>query len=108
MDNLNFEKVNVEIIKLRKEGEFFVGKYNGTTDRPYFDVEKQEETLIKQLNMTDVSGKKPFAIFADAGLQNSMMTAGIKEGDIIKAVKLGQIELKGGRKVNSWDLYKAQ
>lgn len=106
-EGLSFEKVDVQIIKLKKEGEYFVGKYNGTTDRPYFDVEKQEDTIIKQLNMSDINGKNMFAIFADSGLQNAMSTAGIVKGDIIKAVKLGQTDLGAGRKVNNWSLYKA-
>lgn len=108
---LQFEKVNVDIKKLEKAGESFIGKLTGTSERPWKEVNRETgavvEKVIKQYHFTDTQGKNPFIYFGDAGFVNTMLSANIKEGDVIRATKEGMTDLGGGKKVNDYLLEKA-
>lgn len=110
--NMDFEQVDVQILKLQKVGDYFIGKYVDTSMRPYKEIDKKTGELtmkeITQYHFTDVEGKAPFIIFADAGLQNAFLSANVKAGDVVKAVKGEQLPLKSGQKVNTWSLFKAK
>lgn len=105
--DLNFEKVDVEIKKL-KAGEAFIGKLVDMSDRPWVDKVTGEAKTIKQYHFTDTTGKNPFVYFGDAGFVNTLSTAGIKEGDIIKVLKNEKTDMVGGRSVNNYELFKAK
>lgn len=101
-----FELVSVEIQKL-KAGEELVGVLNKITDRPWMDRTSGEMKTIKQFHITRLDGQS-IIYFGDAGFQNSMLMSDIQVGDMFKAVKKPKTELKGGRTVNQYDIYKAK
>lgn len=103
---MQFKKVDVEIKKL-EANESFIGKLTGISERPWIDKKTGEEKTLLQYSFTDAQGENPFVYFADGGFKNVMTTANIKEGEVIKVVKLEKTSLGGGRTVNNYELYKA-
>ena len=108
---MSFKKVNAEIIKL-EEGSSFIGQLTQLSDRDWFDREKGEMTVIKQFHFdllneeSEVTGKGIY--FGDGGFQNALSMAGVTVGDLIKVEKHEKQELKGGRRVNNYSIYKAE
>ena len=108
---MSFKKVNAEIIKLG-ENESFIGKLTQLSDREWFDKEKGELTTIKQFHFDilndegELTGKGIY--FGDGGFQNAISMAGISVGDTIQVEKHEKQELKGGRRVNNYSIYKAE
>ena len=101
-----FKKVSVEIAKL-KAGDELIGTLTQISDRDWFDKENGEMKQIKQFHITKEDGEN-VVYFGDGGFRNAMSMAGIQIGDLFKAVKLEKTELKGGRTVNSYEIYKAE
>lgn len=105
MENVTWEKVDVTIEKL-KPGEEIAGTLTAITDRDWMDRSTGEAKTIKQFHITGLDGRK-MLYFGDAGFQNSMSMADVTIGDLFKAVKQPKAELKGGRTVNQYDIFKA-
>jgi hypothetical protein len=108
--SMEFERVDVQILKVDKPGDYFVGIYVEQSKRPWKQINKKTgeviEKEITQLHFTDTKGANPFIVFADAGLQNAMMTTNIKKGDIVKAIKGEKLALESGQSVNQWAILK--
>ena len=104
---MEFEKINVEIKKL-DSGESFIGVFTGRSKRDWTDKKTGEAKIIEQFHFTDTKGENPTVYFGDGGFVNAFVSANVKEGDTIKVLK-GELEdLGGGRKVNSYELFKAK
>lgn len=106
MENeINFQKVDVEVLKL-DVGENFVGTLIDETVRPWTDKKTGEVKELVQLHFESPKGES-FIYFKDAGLGNALSTANIKIGDLIKVEKMEKVNLGGGQTVNSYSIYKA-
>lgn len=108
---MDFQKVDVQIKKI-EAGEHFIGKLTDVSTRPWNEVDKKTgavtEKEITQYHFTDTNGENPFVYFGDGGFKNTLTTANIQKGDIIKVVKLPKTDMGGGRTVNNYELYKAR
>jgi len=106
MENVQWEKADVEIVKLDPKEEF-VGIYNARDKRPWTDRNSGETKEIEQFHFTRPDGTR-FVYFGDAGFVNTFVTAGVQVGALIKVVKGNKVEMAGGRTVNQYDLFVAK
>lgn len=79
------------------------GNYFGTRTREITDRDSGE---LKQL--TDLLFKKDGQVFAipqDSGMKVSFSDSRVKEGELVKMVKLDQIKNNRGQPLNQYDIY---
>lgn len=110
-ENRNMRKVTVRKINLTEQepGFAFEGKFLGlATGAPFQAVDpKTNEVYDKSLTSAifeDDAGER-FSVIQDAGLRSAMSDAMIKEGDLIRVVKLPKAQLSRGRTMNQYDIY---
>lgn len=99
-------KITAEILKFsdHEAGFTFQGKYLEKTERPWMDKESGEEKIIPVFQFETDKGTR-VNVFGDAGLVNAINGASVKPGQWIEIEKAEQIELKGGRRVNQYEIY---
>lgn len=104
---LKRKKITADIIKLSdlEVGNSVMGIYKSTSERPWLDKETGEEKTITQVHFENPANGERFLVFADAGFKNALSSAGVEENDMIEAVKLEQVALANGRRVNQYDIF---
>lgn len=100
------KRITAEIVKLSDfdAGYTIQGKYITRTERPWVDKNSGEEKIIPVFVFENQKGER-FTVFGDAGLVNAMSGAAVKENQWIEIEKLDQVDLGGGKRVNSYDIY---
>ncbi len=97
------KRLNARILKL-KEGEKHAGIFRGKSTAPWLDPATGEESDLTRLYFEGPTGEKVI-IFEDAGLRNAMANSMVTEGQFIEIHKQAKMPLKGGRSVNTYDIY---
>ena len=105
------KKLSVEKIDLANQdaGYSFTGKYIGTSEsEPFSKVNEKGEIITKSLTFAifERDDNHRFKVIRDAGLNQALSDAMIKEGQKIEVVKLAKTKIKGGaRTMNQYDVF---
>lgn len=94
-----FKEVGSEIVGIylgsRKIGEEINSKTGEIRDR--VSIVFKEENSEEQ-----------FRVWENAGLKNALIMSDVKEGDLLKIVKLAKVKSKAGFDVNQYDIFVAE
>jgi len=106
------KKISVKTVKTSDlpTGTEFSGKFLGFTQGQEFKQidEKTGEIVTKSLRfmvMEDLNSGERLSYVADKGLQDSISTAMVKEGQKIAVIKLDKVKLPKGRTMNQYDIF---
>lgn len=104
-------KLTVEKIEIAKQapGFTFEGKYVGTAlSEPFQRVNKETGEIVTKTITFAIFERQDgerFKVAQDAGLRAAMSDALVKEGNLIRVVKLEKVVLKNSRSMNQYDIY---
>lgn len=104
-----FKKLNAETVKLSKMkvGTELEGIFKSRGTKQITDKETGELKAVPNFIMEKEGGER-FTFLADAGFISTFEDCGIEEGNYIKVVKGEQADIGNGRRVNTYDIFKAQ
>lgn len=106
------KKISVKTIKLSDQpvGFSFKGKFVGLTKGNEFNTldEKTGEIITKHLQFAifeDLETGERISYVADKGLTDQLNVAMVTQGQNIEVIKLEQVKLTKGRKMNQYDIF---
>ena len=105
-------KISVKTVKTSDlpVGASFSGKFMGFSEgQPFNQIdEKTGEIVTKSLRfmvMEDLNTGERLSYVADKGLQDSISTAMVTNGQKIEIIKLEKVKLPKGRTMNQYDIF---